>query len=331
MGRARPTASRARRLPWWRRPLSLLDPAVPRTQAVRRLRALVLASVLTLSLAALSSTGAAAAEGASASGTVPPDAVAVSMSAVTTTTAVPTTTTTTLAPTTTTAEPTTTPTEPPTTTTEPPTTTTASTVAPVAAQSVGGLASPGEVPILTRVETTDPVVFVTIDDGNVRSADAAAAIAELGIPVSLFLVDGPISAGADYFAGLPGATVESHTRTHPDLRTLSLAGQRREICGNAETIAGAFGRSPVLFRPPYGNYDANTPRAAADCGMAAIVLWEVVVDHGRIRHRTVAQLRPGDIVLFHFEDGLGDSLRAFAQQVQDAGLRIARLEDYLVP
>lgn len=326
MGRARPTASRARRLPWWRRPLSLLDPAVPRTQAVRRLRALVLASVLTLSLAALSSTGAPAAEGATAAGTVPPDAVAVSVAADTTTTATPTTTTTTPAPTSTT----TTTTEPPTRTTEPPTSTTASTVAPVAAQSVSGLAGPGEVPILTRVETTDPVVFVTIDDGNVRSADAAAAITELGIPVSLFLVDGPISAGADYFAGLPGATVEAHTRTHPDLRTLSLDGQRREICGNAETITGTFGRSPVLFRPPYGNYDANTPRAAADCGMVAIVLWEVVVEQGRTRHRTVAQLRPGDIVLFHFVDGLGDSLRAFAQQVQDAGLRIARLEDYLV-
>jgi peptidoglycan/xylan/chitin deacetylase (PgdA/CDA1 family) len=293
MGEAPLRESRSRRQPWWRRPLSLLDPAVPRTQAVRRLRALVLASVLTLSLAALSSTGTApAADGAGASGTVPADAVAASMPAVTTT---------------------------------------ASTVAPVAAQSVSGLAGPGEVPILTRVETTDPVVFVTIDDGNVRSADAAAAIAELGIPVSLFLLDGPISAGADYFAGLPGATVESHTRTHPDLRTLSLAGQRGEICGNAETIAGAFGRSPVLFRPPYGNYDANTPRAAADCGMVAIVLWEVVVEHGSTRHRTVPQLQPGDIVLFHFVEELGASLRAFAQQVQDAGLRIARLEDYLVP
>jgi Polysaccharide deacetylase len=299
MGEAPLRESRSRRQPWWRRPLSLLDPAVPRTQAVRRLRALVLASVLTLSLAALSSTGTApAADGAGASGTVPADAVAASMPAVTTTAS-------TVAP--------------------------VAPVAAVAAQSVSGLAGPGEVPILTRVETTDPVVFVTIDDGNVRSADAAAAIAELGIPVSLFLLDGPISAGADYFAGLPGATVESHTRTHPDLRTLSLAGQRGEICGNAETIAGAFGRSPVLFRPPYGNYDANTPRAAADCGMVAIVLWEVVVEHGSTRHRTVPQLQPGDIVLFHFVEELGASLRAFAQQVQDAGLRIARLEDYLVP
>jgi peptidoglycan/xylan/chitin deacetylase (PgdA/CDA1 family) len=322
-------------LPWWRWPLSLVDPAVPRTQAVRRLRALVLASVATLSLAALSTAGAApavpAGEGTGATGTVAPDRSTTSAptpataSTTTTSATVPTTTTSATVPSTTTTTPPTT-----TTTTVPPTTTT-TTVPSVAAESISGLARPGEAPILTRVETSDPVVFVTIDDGNVRSADAAAAIAELGIPVSLFLVNGPISAGADYFAGLPGAIVESHTRTHPDLRTLPLAGQRREICGNAETIAGAFGRYPTLFRPPYGNYDGNTPRAAADCGMVAIVLWEVVVDHGRVRHRTVAQLRPGDIVLFHFEDGLGDSLRMFAQQAQAAGLRIARLEDYLVP
>ena len=326
-------------MPWWWRPLSLVDPAVPRTQAVRRLRALVLASVATLSLAALSTGGAApavpAAGGTGATGTVAPDPSATSAptastastttaSATTTSTVPSTTTTTSTVPTTTTT------TLPPTTTTTVPPTT-ASTASSVAAESISGLARPGEAPVLTRVETSDPVVFVTIDDGNVRSGDAAAAIAELGIPVSLFLLNGPISAGADYFAGLPGAVVESHTRTHPDLRTLSLSGQRGEICGNAETIAGAFGRYPVLFRPPYGNYDGTTPRAAADCGMVAIVLWEVVVDHGRVRHRTVAQLRPGDIVLFHFEDGLGDSLRMFAQQVQAAGLRIARLEDYLVP
>ena len=311
---------------------------------MRRLRALVLASVATLGLAALSTGGAApavrAARGTGATGTVAPDPSATSApaaatasttttSAATTSTVPSTTTTSATVPSTTTTSTVpsnTTTTVPATTTTVPPTTTSAG-----AAESISGLARPGEAPVLTRVETSDPVVFVTIDDGNVRSADAAAAIAELGIPVSLFLVNGPISAGADYFAGLPGAVVESHTRTHPDLRTLSLSGQLGEICGNAETIAAAFGRYPVLFRPPYGNYDGNTPRAAADCGMVAIVLWEVVVDHGRVRHRTVAQLRPGDIVLFHFEDGLGDSLRMFAQQVQAAGLRIARLEDYLVP
>ena len=55
-----------------------------------------------------------------------------------------------------------------------------------------------------------------------------------------------------------------------------------------------------------------------------------MVEHGSTRHRTVAQLQPGDIVLFYFVDGSA-TRSAFTQQVQDAGLRIARLEDYLVP
>ena len=156
------------------------------------------------------------------------------------------------------------------------------------------------------------------------SADAAAAIAELGIPVSLFLVNGPISAGADYFAGLPGAVVAV---AHPDPPRPAHAVARPASSGrsarNAETIVAAFGRYPVLFRPPYGKlrrqHALGPPPTCghgppSSCG-------EVVVDHGRVRHRTVAQLRPGDIVLFHFEDGLGDSLRMFAQQVQAAGLR----------
>ena len=87
--------------------------------------------------------------------------------------------------------------------------------------------------------------------------------------MSLFLLDGPISAGADYFAGLPGATVESHTGPIPTCaRCRSPASAGRSVA----TPRPSLGRSggPLLFRPPYGNYDANTPRAAADCGIVAM-------------------------------------------------------------
>jgi peptidoglycan/xylan/chitin deacetylase (PgdA/CDA1 family) len=193
------------------------------------------------------------------------------------------------------------------------------------------VSEPGLAPVVTRVPTTDPVVFLTIDDGNTRSPELAEVLGELAVPTSLFLLDGPIERGASFFRSLPGAVVESHTQTHTDLRGLPEGRQRAEICGNADTTQRAFGRRPVLFRPPYGNYDDATRRAAAACGMAAVVLWEETVDGSRMSFRAVPWLRPGDIVLLHFRPQLVAELRIVLRRVEAAGLRPALLEGYLVP
>jgi peptidoglycan/xylan/chitin deacetylase (PgdA/CDA1 family) len=191
--------------------------------------------------------------------------------------------------------------------------------------------TPGVAPVVTRVETTDPVVFLTIDDGHTRDPEVLAAFEEVGVPASLFLVDGPVEVDAEFFRSMPYTLVEGHTRTHPDLRTLSEEAQRAEICGNADTLERAFGRRPVLFRPPYGVYDEATQRAAADCGMAAIVLWEESVNAGMVAYRSTPRLRRGDILLMHFRPSFVEELRAITQLVEQAGLRFALLEDYLVP
>jgi len=191
--------------------------------------------------------------------------------------------------------------------------------------------TPGGAPVITRVETTDPVVFLTIDDGHARGPEVRAALEELGVPASLFLLDGPVQADAEFFRRLPDTVVESHTRTHPDLSTLPEDAQRAEICGNADTLQHAFGRRPVLFRPPYGAYNEATTRVAAECGMAAIVLWEVSVSGADVGFRTTPQLRAGDILLMHFRPSFVTELRALTDRAREAGLRFALLEDYLVP
>jgi peptidoglycan/xylan/chitin deacetylase (PgdA/CDA1 family) len=244
----------------------------------------------------------------------------------------PATTTTTPTPPTTAAPPPST--APPATTTTtaaapPATTAPAPLLPPVGSQA---LAVPGhEAPVLTRVETTDPVVFLTIDDGVTRSPEALAEFRRLGIPASLFLVDGPIQAGADWFRRLPGTLVESHSRTHPDFRTLPESAQRDQICGNADVIEETFGRRPVLFRPPYGSYDQATQRAAAACGMRALVLWQETVNNDSVAFREVPYFRPGDIILMHFRPSFVQELNVVKQRVDAAGLRFALLEDYLVP
>ncbi len=192
-------------------------------------------------------------------------------------------------------------------------------------------AAPAVAPVITRVETTDPVVFLTIDDGLVRSPEAAAELRSLGIPASLFLVDAPVEAAPAWFGELPGTLVESHTRTHPDLTTLTEAAQRAEICGNADLIERTYGRRPVLFRPPYGHYDEATQRAAAACGMRAVVIWQETVNGDVVAFRETPRLRPGDIILMHFRASFVQELNVIGDRVRAAGLHFALLEDYVAP
>jgi peptidoglycan/xylan/chitin deacetylase (PgdA/CDA1 family) len=191
--------------------------------------------------------------------------------------------------------------------------------------------TPGLAPVVTRVPTTDPVVFLTIDDGTTRSPETAETLDELGLPTSLFLNDRPIEQGAGFFRSLPNTVVEAHTQTHADLRGLPEDRQRAEICGNADTAQRAFGRRPVLFRPPYGNYNAATQRAAAACGMRALVLWQENVNNDVVGFREAQHFRPGDIILMHFRPSFVQELTVIRDRVHEAGLRFALLEDYLAP
>jgi peptidoglycan/xylan/chitin deacetylase (PgdA/CDA1 family) len=84
----------------------------------------------------------------------------------------------------------------------------------------------------------------------------------------------------------------------------------------------------MYFRPPYGNYDANTLTAAASCGLKAVIWWSATFDKGQLALQQ-QPLSRGEIILMHFNDHLIEDLKAVMAQLQAAGLRPAQLTDYL--
>ena len=187
-------------------------------------------------------------------------------------------------------------------------------------------------PTVSRVPTTDRVVFVTIDDGLVQDPAVIDIVRRLRIPVTLFLVRDYAQQGQAYFQQLVdmGGLVEAHTIKHLDLKTLSASGQQAEICGPVDTLDGLFGRRPVLFRPPYGSYNSTTLSTAASCGFRYVVNWTAAANDGRIDWQAGA-MQAGDIVLFHFRTDLAQNLQLLATMCRQQGFTVARLEDYLVP
>ncbi|MFI9563697.1 polysaccharide deacetylase family protein [Streptomyces rishiriensis] len=193
-------------------------------------------------------------------------------------------------------------------------------------------------PVFTTVPTEDRVVFLTIDDGAEKDPAFLRMMSELRIPYTAFLTNHLIKDDYGYFKKMRdlGVTLNNHTLHHPYLPALSYARQKREICGMQEVMREHYGERPALFRPPYGNYDQDTLRAAKSCGVRYAPLWdeEVFVDHWEYRESD-QDLHPGDIVLTHFrgrdewKGTMPDMVRRFLDKVTAKGYAVARLEDYL--
>jgi peptidoglycan/xylan/chitin deacetylase (PgdA/CDA1 family) len=123
-------------------------------------------------------------------------------------------------------------------------------------------------------------VALTFDDG-MRSVYTTAlpVLREHGVPAHLFLATGAVNSTApwphdaidghtfemldwDEIGALheSGVAIECHTRTHPDMRTLTAARMLEECEQADDLIARQVGRRPAYFAYPYGYHN----RAARD-------------------------------------------------------------------
>ncbi|MFV0134161.1 polysaccharide deacetylase family protein [Streptomyces sp. HMX87] len=184
-------------------------------------------------------------------------------------------------------------------------------------------------PVVDHVRTRDKVVFLTYDDGAERHPHVTDLVLARRLPVTLFLTDTVAGPAYGDLARLRsvGASLQNHTLDHRSLRGLPYAGQRAEICGQQRKLKSRFGVRPRLLRPPHGTYDTTTLRAAADCGITAVVLWRarVTADGDFAYSRGERRLHPGDIVAVTAPERTQELLR----EIEERGLRVGRLEDYL--
>lgn len=194
-------------------------------------------------------------------------------------------------------------------------------------------------PRTLRVNTgKQKVFFLTVDDGNVKSAAALRYVRKMKLPITAFLYLNGIGGQWKYFRDITafGGSVQNHSMTHTALDS-SRANLKFEICAPEPIFAKHFGTAPWMFRPPYGNgaYDYDPPglqreisNIAKSCGLRQIVMWDVVVGDGHIEYQRPG-LRKGDIVLFHFGPNLASDLKKIVELGKLRGLTPAPLGDYL--
>ncbi|MFM7064093.1 MAG: polysaccharide deacetylase family protein [Actinomycetes bacterium] len=212
-----------------------------------------------------------------------------------------------------------------------PTSSPASLRAPRPAAPVVLPAEPGLAPVVSRVPTSDRVIFLTIDDGIWRLPGVAEKLHELGIPFTSFLTQPYARQDPGYWRRTLelGGTVQGHTTNHPNLSTTSPRRTLLEVCSTRQPFEELFGQPQTLFRPPYGVVTETVRRVAAGCGFRAVVLWKGTLNNGVLALQD-RQLQPGDIILMHYRPQAFADIQAVALTALAQGFRFGLLEDYLV-
>jgi len=164
--------------------------------------------------------------------------------------------------------------------------------------------------IVDRVETDEPVVALTFDDGPMpgKTAEILAILEEQGVRATFFLVgaameEHPAQARMIVEAG---HEVGNHSYTHSRMVFKSFNFVADELERTDLAIRAAGYVEPIHFRPPFGKKLFNLPRYLSANDITTI-MWDVAPetfregDDGRdvVLRRVLEQARPGSIILLH--------------------------------
>lgn len=101
-----------------------------------------------------------------------------------------------------------------------------------------------------------------------------------------------------------GHTLGTHTWSHPRLPFLSPEQVYQEVVSTKDLVVSATGRTPILMRPPYGEFSTPVLNVLQSTGDAAI-MWNVDTEDWKNKsvpettRRAIEGSQPGSIILMH--------------------------------
>jgi peptidoglycan-N-acetylglucosamine deacetylase len=168
--------------------------------------------------------------------------------------------------------------------------------------------------MINEIPTSQRVVAITFDDGPnpVYTPQVLEIFSEAKGKATFFMIGEQMRNHPEIVKQVAdhGHEIGNHTFTHPELSQLSIEDCLGEIEETEKLIEGMTGRKPVVFRPPYLDYNQDTVSLLQKKGypmIGALNLeahdWEQPgVEHILGKSREV--IKNGSILIFH--DGYGD-------------------------
>ena len=181
-------------------------------------------------------------------------------------------------------------------------------------------------PVLSRLPTREPVVWLTIDDGP---SDDTPALLDLldahGAKATFFLVGDRAQARPGLAREITrrGHGIGNHSRSHPQAWFWALGPRRMraEIEDCQRQLQSVAGVAPRWFRAVVGHANPFVSAPLRDAGLARVA-WSargfdaLEPDVGRVLARIERGLSPGAIVLLHEGAAHGRNVEMVAKLLQ---------------
>lgn len=159
-----------------------------------------------------------------------------------------------------------------------------------------------------NVEKSEKVMSLSFDAawGNEDTEQLIEILGKYNIKATFFVVGEWVDKYPESVKALSdaGHEIMNHSDTHPDMIKLSAADMEKEITSCNEKIKAITGKSPTLFRAPYGSYSNQLIETLDGLGMYCIQ-WNIdsldwknpSVD--QLVKNVTAKASNGSICLFH--------------------------------
>lgn len=158
------------------------------------------------------------------------------------------------------------------------------------------------------VKTNEKKVAISFDAawGNEQTQTLIDILNKYHVKTTFFVVGAWVDKYPESVKALTDAGHEvcNHSDTHPHMPKLSRGDMTAQITDCNEKLKKAAGKSPILFRPPYGDYDNALLETVKSVNMYCIqwdvdsLDWKNPVPDAIVK-RVTSQVKPGSIVLFH--------------------------------
>ncbi|MFS0774474.1 polysaccharide deacetylase family protein [Neobacillus sp. 3P2-tot-E-2] len=197
--------------------------------------------------------------------------------------------------------------------------------------------------MINEIPTSQRAVAITFDDGPnpIYTPQVLEIFSEAKGKATFFMIGEQMKDHPDVVKQVcdQGHEIGNHTFTHPKLSELSVQDCLKEIDETEKLIEEMAGRKPVVFRPPYLDYNQDTVSLLQNKGypmIGALNLeaqdWEQPgVEH--ILGKSREAVKNGSILIFH--DGYGDrsqtieAVRMLVYELTSQGYQLATVSELL--
>ena len=176
-----------------------------------------------------------------------------------------------------------------------------------ATKAITTATTPRDIPIYC-VEKEEKIVSISFDAawGNEQTEELLQILEQKNVKATFFLVGEWVDKYPESVKLIAekGHDVENHSNTHPYMTKLTTEQMISEITECNRKIETITGKSPTLFRPPYGDYNNEVVGAVKAAGMYCVqwdidsLDWKDPTPQQMVQKIT-SKLQNGSIILMH--------------------------------